>query len=288
MTSYPRSAYKNPFGAVQPNGASSRGWGSGWPHCQPGKQKTVSGGGIRVTVRAEIAELVGNLLVATDKLYNLDGNYTGGYNCRPIANTSTPSNHSWGLAIDINYNKNPRTASTANFHSEIPPAVVAMWNDCGFFWGGFYNHSSDTMHFEFIGTPASVAGYLAKAKKYNTGQSPAPSPKPTPAPVPVPPAPAGLAVSVAVVLKASLADPKSTTGVPTAGAKEMVKVVEDALVAEKLLDAKYADGLFGSKTVEAYKKYQLKIGLKGSDADGTPGLFSLTKLGAAHKFTVIH
>lgn len=279
MTTYPRSAYHNPFGAVQPNGASSRGWGPGWPHCQPGKQKAVSAGGIRVTVRAEIAELVGNLLSATDKIYNLNGSYTGGYNCRPIAGSSTASNHSWGLAIDINYNKNPRTASTANFHSEIPPKVVAMWNDCGFFWGGFYNHSSDTMHFEYIGNPASVAKNLAKAKAYNQGS--------TPKPTPVPPTPAGLAVSVAVVLKASLADPKSTTGMPTAGAKEMVKVVEDALVAEGLLDAKYADGLFGSNTVAAYKKYQEKIGLKGTDADGTPGMYSLTQLGTAHKFTVI-
>lgn len=172
MTSYPRSAYHSPFPAgTSPNGAASRGWGPGWPNCQSNKMKTIvaknqdgTGSDIRISVRAEVAPMVANLLEATDKLYNVEQSDTGGYNCRPIAGTSTPSNHSWGLAIDINWNHNPRAA----FHSEIPPAVVAMWNDCGWFWGGFYAHSTpDTMHFEYIGTPADVPGHTKKAAAYN-------------------------------------------------------------------------------------------------------------------------
>lgn len=283
MSSYPLSAYHNPFGAVQPNGAQSRGWGPGWPNCQPGKMKTVSGGGVRVTVRAEIAELVANLLAATDQVYNVLEGETGAYNCRPIAGTNTASNHSWGLAVDINWNHNPMTTN-AGFHCEIPPKVVAMWNDCGFYWGGFYQKKKDSMHFEYIGTPSSVAQNLAKAKVYNGA---APSPNPVPVPTPTPTPTPGLVVRTSTISQAAKTDPKSSTGKPPLGSKDMVLVVENALVAEGLLDKSYVDGLFGSKTVDAYKKYQQKLGYKGADADGIPGYDSLSKLGKAHKFTVV-
>lgn len=187
MTTYPRSAYKSPFPAgTSPNGAASRGWGPGWPDCQASKMATVvakdqtkgEAFDIRVTVRREVAAMVADLLEATDKLYDLDQHDTGAYNCRPIAGTHTASNHSWGLAIDINWEENPQSS---NFTSHIPPAVVAMWNDCGWFWGGFYAHSTpDTMHFEYIGTPASVAANAKKAAAYNGKAVPAPKPKPKP------------------------------------------------------------------------------------------------------------
>lgn len=185
---FPRSAYKDPFpSGFSPNGAAGRGWGQGWPHCSASLMKTVvakdqggKGKDIRVTVRAEVAQMVVYLLEATDKLYNVNQSDTGGYNCRPIAGTSTPSNHSWGLAIDINWNENPRTAP---LHSVIPPAVVAMWNDCGWFWGGFYAHSTpDAMHFEYVGKPSEVKGHTAKALAHLNGVKP-PAPVPTPKPV---------------------------------------------------------------------------------------------------------
>lgn len=183
MTSYPRSAYKNPFPAdVNRNNAKARGWGPGWPNCQPSKMKTVSGGDVRVTVRAEVAEMVKNLLDATDKTYNVKSGSTGAYNCRAIRGTNTASNHSWGLAVDINWNDNPMSS---NFHSEIPPAVVKMWNDCGWFWGGFYNNRKDTMHFEYIGKLSDVKSDTAQAIKYNKGAVPSP-PKPTTPPTTTP------------------------------------------------------------------------------------------------------
>lgn len=278
--SYPRSAYKNPFGNVSPNGAQARGWGLGWPNCQVGKMKTVSGGNIRVTVRAEIAELVANLLSATDKVYNVQSGSTGAYNCRPIAGTNTASNHSWGLAVDINWNDNPQT-SVSGFHSQIPPAVVAMWNDCGFFWGGFYQHSSDTMHFEYIRTPGDVKADTARAKKHNGVTTPTPAPKP-----PVTPSVASV-VALGVLSNAAKQDPGSKDGKPNANRRAMVLVVEKALVAEGLLKNEYADGLFGTSTVTAYKNWQKKIGYSGADADGLPGLASLKKLGNKHKFEVV-
>lgn len=182
---YARSAYTNPFSAtVQRNNAKARGWGDGWPNCQSGKMKTVlvqdtdaENLDFRVTVRREVAEMVGYLLLTTDRQYNILRSETGAYNCRPIAGTRTPSNHSWGLAVDINWNHNPMSTT---FHSEIPPAVVAMWNKCGWYWGGFYANRHDTMHFEYVGKPADVAKHTALAKKYAQGNTtPTPAPAPT-------------------------------------------------------------------------------------------------------------
>lgn len=187
MTSYAKSKYKNPWPNGVPNSsASSRGWGAGWPHCQANKMVTIVAQDqtkgedydIKVTVRKEIAAMVADLLEATDKLYDIDQHDTGAYNCRAIAGTNTASNHSWGLAVDINWDDNPQ----GPFHSEIPPAVVAMWIDCGFGWGGFYGHAlPDTMHFEYLGTPSSVKADAVKAAKYNGKAAPKPV-EPTPAP----------------------------------------------------------------------------------------------------------
>lgn len=179
MATYPRSAYKNPFSSdVSRNNARERGWGPGWPNCQTGKMKTITvkddNGTVilRITVREEVAPMVMNLLEATDKLYNIKPASTGAYNCRAIRGTSTASNHSWGLAVDINWNDNPMSYT---FHSEIPPAVVAMWNDCGWYWGGFYSRRYDTMHFEYIGRPSDVASDTAQAVRYNKGAASKPT-----------------------------------------------------------------------------------------------------------------
>lgn len=183
MTLFAKSDYHDAFpnGVPQPS-RSNQGWGSGWPNCQPSKMKTVTGQdqtpgqshNIKVTVRAEIANMVVALLEATDKLYDLSASSTGAYNCRPIAGTNTASNHSWGLAIDLNWNENPYTAK---FTSHIPPAVVAMWVACGWGWGGFYKGGkTDTMHFEYLGAPSDVAADTKKAQAYVAGTTPTPVP----------------------------------------------------------------------------------------------------------------
>lgn len=166
MTNYTRSDYPKAPTGVNRNNAKARGWGSGWPNCQPGKMETISGGDVRVTVREEIGDLVAYLLEATDDIYNIRAGVTGAYNCREIAGTNTPSNHSWGLAVDINWDKNPMGSK---FISEIPPAVVKMWWDCGFYWGGWYSNRPDAMHFEMIKSPEDVPSLTAKAKAYAEG-----------------------------------------------------------------------------------------------------------------------
>ena len=168
MTTYPLSAYgSNPNAGKSPNGASGRGWGSGWPNCQTTKMvKVVSDAGHYVLVRREIGTLVATLFKIGLKL-GFDPNptdllQTWGFACRAIANTRTPSNHSWGLAVDQRATENPYSLT---FTCTIPPAVVHAWEVCGFYWGGRYSKKKDTMHFEFIGTPAQVDAYTAKALK---------------------------------------------------------------------------------------------------------------------------
>lgn len=91
-------------------------------------------------------------------------------------------------------------------------------------------------------------------------------------------------VRLSKVLRAAKTDPKAADGAYTA--KADVKVLESALVAEGLLDKKYADGHFGTLTIQAYSKWQKRLGYKGKDADGLPGSASLKALAAKHGFIV--
>jgi len=158
------------------NGAEKRGWGTGWPHCQPNQQKTIRlNSGLVLTVRHEVAELITLLLDEVERRgYDLLPEQTGGYNCRQIFHhgkpTGEPSNHSWGLAVDLNWNLNPaqgRVLETTN----IPPWLVSFMWSFGFFWGGWYKSDKDPMHFEFAKTP-SQAEVLTNALRTALGQQP--------------------------------------------------------------------------------------------------------------------
>ncbi|MGW0615038.1 peptidoglycan-binding protein LysM [Streptomyces sp. NPDC002788] len=95
-------------------------------------------------------------------------------------------------------------------------------------------------------------------------------------------------VTLAHVIAAARRDPSGPDGHRTHPAD--VRVVEDALVAEGLLPRRYADGSFGTKTLESYAAWQRSQAggsYRGKDADGIPGRDSLTRLGKRHGFTVI-
>ncbi|MFF6785457.1 peptidoglycan-binding protein [Streptomyces sp. NPDC012510] len=69
-----------------------------------------------------------------------------------------------------------------------------------------------------------------------------------------------------------------------------VRLVEEALAAEGLLEHEYVDGSFGTRTLAAYAAWQRSRAggsYRGSDADGVPGRDSLARLGDRHGFTVI-
>jgi hypothetical protein len=79
----------------------------------------------------------------------------GTYNCRPIAQTSRPSPHSFGIAIDLAglhadywlWSK-PDASGRVTYRNQIPWEVVGIFEKHGFLWGGKWYHF-DTMHFEY-------------------------------------------------------------------------------------------------------------------------------------------
>lgn len=153
--------------------ADARGWGPGWPNCNSGAQAKASGGGISVNCRREIAPLVARALEETRAAgYILKQDQTGAFCCRPIGGTNTASNHSWGLAIDLNWNENPFTRDV-NAHRTITSQVVDIWKRHGFTWGGDWSGKKDFMHMEFIGTVGDAARRVAELGQ---PQSPVPQP----------------------------------------------------------------------------------------------------------------
>jgi Putative peptidoglycan binding domain/D-alanyl-D-alanine carboxypeptidase len=139
--------------------AEGRGWGRGWPADNAGSMTVVRAGGIALSVRREIGPLVAFLVDETVKEgYGLRTGECWGFANRPIRGTQRPSNHSWGLAVDLNSLSNPMGDRLV---TDIPGHVVKRWTDLTFRWGGAYNGRKDAMHFEFMGTPDEAAWIIA-------------------------------------------------------------------------------------------------------------------------------
>lgn len=106
----------------------------------------------------------------------------GGWDC-PSGDPGDLSNHSWGLAIDINSGTNPirtytrtgtATACATPVQTDLPRWVIQTAERWGLYWGG-YGWSNgcasaaterdaverDPPHFEFRGTPAQAAAIAA-------------------------------------------------------------------------------------------------------------------------------
>lgn len=196
LPNFPRTAYgANPHADRNPN--DDHGWGGHeWPAGVPADLLAVVTipGGVRIVVRKELAELVAVKYQIAKIKYGrtFERGWTGGYENRPIAGTTVPSNHSRGKAIDNDAATNPMSFE---FHSDLPPQLVADWESLGFYWGGRYVGKTDSMHFEYAYAPTDVAAHVAQARSIlsrATGgipenPSPAPIPTPTPTPVPTPP-----------------------------------------------------------------------------------------------------
>ena len=92
----------------------------------------------------------------------MEDNNTSAYNYRFIENTTKLSNHSYGMAIDINPKYNPmiiknktyptngeyseKNIGTINKNSEL----VKIFKKRGWKWGGDYKSLKDFQHFEKI------------------------------------------------------------------------------------------------------------------------------------------
>jgi len=149
--------------------ANSRGWGSGWPACggMAGKivkiNLTRSGTSIAGGVHRDIAELF--LLIGNEierRGYMFHPGWCWGAECRAISGSNTPSNHSWGLAVDINAPNNPYTSSGQH---DIPEWAFALFRSYGFGCGADYSGKKDWMHVEAMGTPSDMAAMTALARR---------------------------------------------------------------------------------------------------------------------------
>ncbi|MGH9156162.1 MAG: peptidoglycan-binding protein [Acidimicrobiales bacterium] len=140
--------------------AASRGWGAGWPVNNAPRMTTVRAGGIAVSVRAELVPLVEWLVNETvARGYGLRQGQCWGFANRAIRGTKRPSNHSWGLAVDLNAPANPLGAQLV---TDMPGWMVELWTSKSFRWGGSYTGRKDAMHYEFMGTPDDAARLAAE------------------------------------------------------------------------------------------------------------------------------
>ncbi len=148
--------------------AAQRGWGSGWPHCQSSKMTTIHPVGRAITCRTEAATVFDYLVRRFDAEVE-DINAVpddGAFACRPIRGSEPPvaSNHSWGLAIDLNWNKHPLGA-TGTFAPWQVIRIHLTTSELRFVrWGGDYFHRHDEMHFEWMGTPTDMAAMTRRIK----------------------------------------------------------------------------------------------------------------------------
>lgn len=139
--------------------AQDRGWGPGWPNCQRAKivPVTVNGVSFPGGVRREVYDLFVAFLDDFNRTVEpLEDGWCWGFACRPIGGTRTPSNHSWGLAVDVNAPRHPLGAS-GTFTSAQARQCRRLAAKYGLRWGGDYTSRKDEMHFEFMGTPADAA-----------------------------------------------------------------------------------------------------------------------------------
>lgn len=233
--------------------AAQRGWGAGWPSCSgaAGNIVTVTAdrSGARMNVHRRISVLVDTLADWTEAQgYLAKPAQTGAYNCRPIGGTNTPSNHSWGLAVDWNWTDNPYT--TTGRHS-MPDWMPATWSRYGFGWGGWYTGAQkDWMHLEFMGTPADADECTARALADLRGTG---STTPTAPSVP------------------------SSTLLRNGSTGDAVKALQARLNRDYPLYSHLAvDGVFGPATEAVVREFQKRARLA---VDGIAGPMTLGRLG---------
>lgn len=168
-------------------------FGTGWPQGNHHIVTLVRKDGLRLPVHSELKALVAMSMDLTEALgYNIIPGQTWGYANRPISGTRTPSNHSWGTAVDINAPSNPY--ASAEWHRRnargtkpfglqivcnIPQKVIAFWESQGFRWGGRYTGKIDPMHFEFMGSVAYARAKTRNLQNFFAGALAAPKPATT-------------------------------------------------------------------------------------------------------------
>lgn len=266
--------------------AQDKGWGDRNGSAVINAQVVVEAGGIKLRCHRAIAPLVRHCLAESVRRgyrFNLTKD-DWGYCNRCVRGTGpgtskpcSPSNHSWGLALDVNATTNPMT-SDGVVHTDMPDWLVQLWKSWGFFWGGGYSHSrKDPMHFEFLGGPADAKRLVAALTRQPAARPPV-KPAGRPASRPAVAAQAAKAPA-AVTLPAQRRPaprrnpykPQPDAAVVAIGAHgDHVSFVQWALRIS-------VDGDFGPGTRDALKRFQKAHGL-GVDGKAGPKTLALLKV----------
>jgi hypothetical protein len=114
------------------------------------------GGSVKVTTVNGVADALERVSRALDELPDDVAAYlvpaAGTYNCRRVAGSRAPSMHGYGAAIDIDTRSADywrwSPGETPRWRNRIPVAIVRVFEQHGFIWGGAWYHY-DTMHFEY-------------------------------------------------------------------------------------------------------------------------------------------
>ena len=120
--------------------------------------------GSRFSVRKEVAPiLLGFLNEIIAKGYRVNGKTLDdwGWYVRTIAGSNTLSNHSWGLAVDVNALTNPQGRTLRTDMPAFVPEAAKRW---GLRWGGTYESRPDAMHFEWIGSRDDALRFVRDLK----------------------------------------------------------------------------------------------------------------------------
>jgi hypothetical protein len=233
--------------------ASARGWGPGWPHPHTEHIVTAVCGAdrIKLPVRSEIAPLVQHLVADLERQHGpFHPGECWGFANRAIRGTNRPSNHSWGLAIDLDAPENPMTTDPRAPHTigSYASGVAARY---GFRWGGDYVGRKDYMHFEFMGTTTSAAVLIHGLASTADGRAERPS-------LPAGGLRRGSSGEVARWLQRRLNQLAGPRGHGVLGGRQLA-----------------TDGVFGEQTEKVVKIFQAHRGLV---ADGVVGRLTWARL----------
>ena len=126
-------------------------------------KKTTMNLTVHVKLAAEFKAIFKDMVKAK---FRIKSSSTCAYVWKNIIGTGTVSQHSYGLAIDVNWDDNPcfynTNVNVTNGYGGYKPGtnkfsvtqkVINIWKAHGFYWGGDWTGKKDTMHFSYTEKP---------------------------------------------------------------------------------------------------------------------------------------
>lgn len=199
----------------------------------------------------------------------INKSWSWGYAFRPIAGTSTLSNHASGTAVDLNAPAHG-LGLTGTFSAKQAAAIRQILADLeGIIrWGGNYRGRKDEMHF---GVNTDAATLHAIAVKIKANKMPGQVAEWVPSPS---------AISDLPIIQHQF---RIAQKLETGTIRRYHGVGNIQIALNKRYGAGLAvDGYVGARTVAAWKSHELRVG--GTGRAATPDAVSLSRIGLGRNF----